>query len=100
MDNKKAWKIVNTFTGADHLSEDETILYEEALNYIFTVAFESNEACGTDLFLTDVEAGAYNLAAYYEKIGKYELAMKYYEISKKYGCSLAEEAINKIRAME
>lgn len=99
MDTDKAWEIVREFYRIEEFSEDETILYEEALNYILTEALELSEADDFYMWKTDVEAGAFNLAAYYEKIGKYELAMKYYTISEEYGCDFANERIERLREL-
>jgi tetratricopeptide (TPR) repeat protein len=97
MDSNKAWELVKKYTNQNELSEEDRILYEEALYYILVVALEIYDETGGKLFQGDVEAGAYNLAAYYEQIGKYDLAIKYYEIAKKYGLEIADEAINRIR---
>ena len=96
MDTSKAWEIVKSNSNLENATEDELILYEEALNYIFQNAFELCVDDDSDMWIADVEAGAFNLAAYYEKIGKFELALKYYGISKKFGCSFADIRINRI----
>lgn len=96
MDSNEAWEIVKQYSGANNYTEDEMPLIEEALTYIYVEARDLCDA-GFDLWEADVEAGAFNLAHYYEKIGKYDLAIKYYEISEEYGCSFAREKIDNIR---
>lgn len=97
MDTTKAWKIVKNGTCKSKFTEDEAILYEEALYYILTEALELTEKSDFYLWRTDVEAGAYNLAAYYEKIGKFDLALKYYSMSEQYGCSFAGKDIERVK---
>lgn len=96
MDSNEAWEIVKQYSGANNYSEDEMPLVEEALMHIYVKARELCDA-GFDLWRADVEAGAFNLAYYYEKIDKYELAIKYYTISQKYGCDFVEDKIDNIR---
>ncbi len=96
MDTSKAWKIVESNFCVEDADEDELILYEEALNYIMQGALALCEEDDFYLWRAEAEAGAFNLADYYERIGKYELALKYYAISKKYGCDFAEERIERI----
>ena len=84
MDMTKAWDIVGEYSSRDTLSEDDSILLEEALNYILIEALIRNEKSRYYLWENDIIAGSWNLAAYYEKIGKYELAHKYYNLSKEY----------------
>ena len=99
MDDTKAWEIVKKGTGRIHdFTEDEAIIYEEALLYIFITAAERYEEDPFYMWEEDAEAGAFNLAFYYEQIGKYDLAIKYYKISEKYGCDFAEERIEEIEA--
>lgn len=99
MDLDKAWEIVKEFYRIGDFKGDELILYEEALNYILVKSIELSEDDSSNMWKTDVQAGAYNLAAHYERIGKYELAIKYFEISEEYGCSFARDKIGKIQEM-
>lgn len=50
------------------------------------------------MWKTDVRAAAYNLGSHYEKIGKHDLAIKYYKISEEYGCSFARDRIEIIES--
>lgn len=95
MDTKKAWAIVREYSSVECFSEEQMFLFEEALNYIIQDAMKYIKY--GDLWRADIEAGAYNLADYYETIGKYELAIKYYKLSMEYGCNAASERIKKIR---
>lgn len=94
MDIDKAWEIVKKYSKLRTFSEEEMFLYEEALNYILQDALEISETC--DLWNADVEAGAFNLADFYEKIGKYDLAIKYYKLSEEYGCDFAKDRIERV----
>lgn len=97
MDSNEAWEIVKQYSGTDNYTEDEMPLIEEALMHIYVMARDLCDADEFYLWEADVEAGAFNLASYYEKIGKYDLAIKYYEISEEYGCSFAREKIDIIK---
>lgn len=94
MDLNKAWEIVGKYCGLRNFSEEQAFLYEEALNYIFQMSDELSRS--SDMWEDDVIIGAYNLAAYYERIGKLDLAVKYYRISMEHGCETAGEKIEKI----
>ena len=94
MDSFDPWEIVESGFCVEDATEDDLILYEEALNYIMQDALELCEQDDFYMWKADAEAGAFNLADYYERIGKYELALKYYTISKKFGCDFADERID------
>lgn len=94
MDINKAWEIVKKYSRLKSFTEEQMFLCEEALNYIMQNAMILSET--SDMWKADVEAGAYNLAAYYEKIEKYDLAIKYYKLSMEYGCSIAKNRIERV----
>ena len=98
MDSKNAWEIVRTYSNRiDVLSDDDIFLYEEALDYILFKNLELCEKNDYELWRINVEAGAYNLADHYEEIGKYDLALKYYTMSEKFGCEMAKDRISEIK---
>lgn len=89
-----AWDIVHEFCYSDNFSEYESFIYEEALNYILVTSDKYYE--NDDSWNIDVQVASYNLASYYEKIGKTELAIKYFKYSSDYGSSRAKERLEKL----
>ena len=96
MNTDEAWKIVRKYTNASEYSKFEIPIIEEALTHIYVEARDVYEASGFIMGEFEVEVSSYNLAAYYEKIGKNELAIKYYTISYEHGCDFAQEQIDNI----
>ena len=64
----EATDIVSRDSFEEHLSEDEEFLLAEALTYMI-----EHDPEARDIW-------AYNLASYYDKIGEYDLADKYFNI--------------------
>ena len=97
MNSDEAWEIVKRYSRVSDFAEDEMPLVEEALTHIYIEARNLYDEDHFYMWEADVEAGAYNLADYYEKVGKYELAIKYYQISIEHGCDFAQGRIENIK---
>ena len=94
MNIDEAWDLSHEYYRKALHDEDENFIFEEAMEYIYSTSAEAAKDC--DMFTADAMAGAYNLACHYEKIGKFDLALKYYEISAAYGTSAAYAQIGRI----
>lgn len=94
MNTDEAWDISHEYYKKALHDEDENFIFEEAMELIYSSAAEA--AKDSDMFNADAVAAAYNLACHYEKIGKFDLALKYYEISAGYGTSAAYGQIGRI----
>lgn len=68
MTSASAMKIIHYYSGNEDLSEDEEAELIEALEYML-----ENEPYVKSAWM-------FNLAGYYDRIGKYDLAVKYYEM--------------------
>ena len=68
MDSDTAMLIIHMYTGKDQYTEDEAAEFSEALEYMLDHDFMCPEAW------------MFNLGDFYRRIGKYDLAVKYFRM--------------------